>query len=109
MIYWLLRNHPWTIWLAITLAGALLFLRWLTDPMSPPASNSLLTTGALSWFVAKLWHRVAWGRFAPAPMAATISLFCLAWLLIAMAFPALGGGLSGATKAYYYSIMKLPG
>ena len=109
MIYWLLRNHPGILWLALWLAGALLFLRWLTFPMSPPASKSLLMTGALSWLVAKLWHRVAWGRFASAPMAATISLFCLAWLLIAMAFPALGGGLSGATKAYYYSIMKLPG
>lgn len=99
MIQWILRNNPWILWLA----GALLVFRWLTFHMSPPASKSLLMTGALSWIVAKLWHRVAWGRFAPAPMAATISLFCLAWLLIAMAFPALGGGLSGATKAYYYS------
>ena len=90
MIQWILRNNPWILWLA----GALLFLRWLTFPVPHPASKSLLLLGALSWLVAKLWHRVAWGRFAPAPMTATISLFCLAWLLIAMAFPALGGGLS---------------
>ncbi|AEM46722.1 hypothetical protein Acife_0515 [Acidithiobacillus ferrivorans SS3] len=44
MIQWILRNNPWILWVA----GALLFLRWLTFPVPHPASKSLLLLGALS-------------------------------------------------------------